>query len=143
MKKLFLSLIALAAVAVSAQAQQYQVVNLATSATLTNSATGTYSAVVNCRAANQVGILTTSVLSGAGTDDIVFSFSKSADGVNFETTPSVTVTNASNGATAVKKYTVVDVTGVHTLKLVSVLNNSTNRTLTHSVVAGVKNIPVR
>jgi hypothetical protein len=139
MKKLLLSLVAVAALAVSAAAQQYQPLTLNSLVTVAATATSNYTGVVNVRAANYVGIRTYCALSGSGTDDIVFSFSKSIDGSTFETTPSVLITNVANGTTPVNKVSIVDVTGVHTLKLVSVLNNSSSRVLTNSVFVGVKN----
>ncbi len=141
MKKLFIAATLAAALTLSCavHAQQYSVVPLVTLLTVPASGTSNYTAVVNCRAANTVGITTYSALSGSGTEGMVWSFSKSADGSVFETTPSVTITNTSNGTTPVKKFTVVDVTGVHTLKLVSVVNGNSSYVLTNSVTAGVKN----
>jgi hypothetical protein len=46
----------------------------------------------------------------------------------------------SNGTTAVKKVSVVDVTGIKTLQLTSALNNSASRVLTNTVQVGVKNV---
>jgi hypothetical protein len=138
MKKILLTLCLLSAAA-AAHAQQFQPVTLLTAQTIAATATSNYTAVVNCRVADTIGILTSSTLSGSGTDDIVFKFSKSHDGVTFETTPSVLITNVSNGTTAVNKFSAVDVTGVHTLKLASIVNGSASRTVTNTVKAGVKN----
>lgn len=141
MKKLIAIFALTAALALPAavHAQQYPVLTLVNALTVPASGTSNYTAVVNCRAANYVAINTYSALSGSGTDDIVWKFSKSADGITFETTPSVAITNTANGTTPVNKVSIVDVTGVHTIKLVSVLNNSSSRVLTNTVTAGVKN----
>jgi hypothetical protein len=140
MKKL-LALFALIALTVPAFAQRYDTATLSSAATVAATATSNYTAGVSVRGAQYVGILTTTTLSGSGTDDIVFSFSKSLDGITFETTPSVLITNVSNGTTAVKKFTAVDVSGVHTLRLASALNNSASRVLTNTVQVGVKQLP--
>lgn len=120
---------------IQAHAQATAPVTLLTTHTVPASGTSNYTAVVNVPRSATVGILTQSTLSGSGTDDIVWSFSKSADGATFETTPSVLITNTSNGTTTVNKYTAVDVSGVYALKLVSVVNNSSSRVLTNVVYA--------
>src|SRR5207244_3981686 len=126
----------------SAAAQQYAPVVLLTGGTQNISAavTSNYTAVVNVRSADTVAIHAGFKMSGAGTDDVVFSFAKSADGAIFETTPSILITNTPNGGTRVEKLAIVDVTGVHTIKLVSIANASATRYLTNLVVdVGVKN----
>jgi hypothetical protein len=123
----------------TASAQQFQPITLLSSHTNAPSALSNYTAVVNVRAATVVGIMTESTLSGSGSDEIVWTFAKSVDGANFETTPSLTITNTSNGSTTVRTFTALDVTGVHTLKLLSVTNGSSSRMLTNAVYVGVKN----
>lgn len=141
MKKILLIAAILSFAALAVQAQQYQVVSLVP-ATQTVLATGTtnFTAYVNVRKCDTAGIYIEAKLDGAGTDDIVWKFSKSPDGSHFETTPSISITNVANGTTLVKAFKAVDVTGVHTLKLVSCLNNSAAQNLTNIVViVGVKN----
>jgi hypothetical protein len=139
MKKLLLSLVAVAALAVSAAAQQYQPLTLQSLVTVAGGATGTYTLPVNVRGANYVGIFTKSTLNGAGTEGIIYKFKKSMDGVNFETTPSILITNTSNGTTSVANFNAVDVSGVHTILLSSVVNGSSGQIVTNTVMVGVKN----
>jgi hypothetical protein len=142
MKKLlaFFAVAALSIPAAFAQGRYEGPITLSSAAIVAATATSNYTATVDVRGANYISILTQTTLSGAGTDDIVFKFSKSLDGTTFETTPSVSITNVSNGTTAVKKVSVVDVTGIKTLQLTSALNNSASRVLTNTVQVGVKNV---
>lgn len=92
--------------------------------TITNSATSNYTAVVNVRNADTVGIFTKFQLNGAGTGGNIVKFSKSVDGTNFETTPSILITNVSAGTTAQYYFTKVDVAGAAAIRLESVVNGS-------------------
>lgn len=130
MKKLFFAAMAAFALAFSpayAQAGYDMATPLSIStlaATITNSATSNYTAVVNVRKADTVGIFTKFQLNGAGTGGNIIKFSKSVDGVNFETTPSILITNASAGATATYYFNSVSVAGAAAIRLESVLNGS-------------------
>lgn len=126
----------------TAVAQSYEPITLLSGGTrnISAGATSNYTSTVFCPRADFVGILTGTKLTGAGTEGIIFKFSKSMDGATYETTPSVLITNTSNGATAVNKFTVIDVTGVHTLKLASIVNGSSGEAVTNlTVKVGVKN----
>jgi hypothetical protein len=138
-KKLILSLIAITGLSIAANAQQYQTITLQSAVKLNGGATGTYTLPVNVRAADSVGITTKTCLDGAGTEEIIFKFAKSVDGVYFETTPSILVTNTSNGTTQVISFKTVDVTGAHTIRLASVVNGSSGQVVTNYVYVGVKN----
>jgi hypothetical protein len=92
--------------------------------TITNSATSNYTAVVNVRKADTVGIFQKFQLNGAGTGGNIIKFSKSVDGVNFETTPSILITNASAGTTATYYFNSVSVAGAAAIRLESVVNGS-------------------
>jgi hypothetical protein len=139
MKRLSFVIAALAFAGFIAQAQQYQPVVLQSLVKINGGATGTYTLPVNVRGANTVGVQTTSCLAGSGSEEIIYKFKKSADGATFETTPSILVTNTSNGTTPVVQFTAVDVTGVHTIQLASVVNGSSGYVVTNSVTVGVKN----
>jgi hypothetical protein len=139
--KLLLSAALLLAAALSVSAQRYDTVTLSSAATVAATATSNYTAVVSVRGANSLALLTTCTLNGAGTDDIIFKFSKSLNGSTFETTPSILITNVANGTTAVNKISVVDASGVHSIKLASIINGSAAQVLTNSVVAGVRILP--
>ncbi len=139
-----LSILTIAALHVltnAATAQQFQPVTLLNGGTqfITAGSTSNYTAVVNVRGAEKVGILTGTKLINTGTEDIVFKFSKSMDGSTFETTPSILITNVCTGATAVNQITVVDVSGVHTLKLATIISASARDTTNVTVRVGVKN----
>ena len=101
--------------------------------------------VVAVNKAETVGIYCSFTLNGNKTNSPTVKFSKSVDGTNFETTPSITlaaVTLSGVSGTAVKTFDAVDVTGVHSIRLESVLNGASDQSITNLVVAvGVKNLP--
>jgi hypothetical protein len=111
-----------------ARAQNYEyatpltIASLAT--TITNSATSNYTAVVNVKKADTVGIFTKFQLNGAGSSGNIIKFSKSVDGSNFETTPSILITNVSNGTTPAYYFNSVSVAGAAAIRLESVVNGS-------------------
>lgn len=120
---------AMALVAPSARAQaRYELVKPLTittlAATITNSATSNYTAVVNIQAADTVGIFQKFQLNGAGTSGNIIKFSKSIDGATFETTPSILITNVSAGTTATYYFNEVNVKGAKAIRLESVVNGS-------------------
>lgn len=143
MKKL-LCIAALALVAlVSANAQQYEVVTLFAASTNSVAASGTsnYTATAYVAAADWVSIYTTHKLQGTGTDNTIFRLSKSVDGVTYETTPSINITNVNNGVTAVATVTDVQTKGSAWIKLASIVNGDTGDALTNIVVkVGIKAI---
>src|ERR1041385_7471048 len=120
--------LAVLAMPVTARAQSYDyatpltIASLAT--TITNSATSNYTAVVNVKHADTVGIFQKFQLNGAGTGGNIIKFSKSVDGVNFETTPSILITNVSAGTTATYYFNSVSVAGAAAIRLESVVNGS-------------------
>lgn len=103
--------------------------------------TSNYTATANVRYAETAGIYMSYKLTGAGTDNIIFKFSKSVDGSNYEGTPSVLITNAANGTTAVHHVTTQSVVGLSDLKLASIVNGSSGEAITNLVVKiGIKNV---
>lgn len=127
----------------AASAQQYQAVQLLLGGTanITGGSTSNYTASVNVRGADNVAIYTSHKLNGAGTDGIIFKFSKSADGSNFETTPSILFTNTAAGTGAVLTITPVSVVGCHSIRLASIVNGVSGQAVTNLfVTVGVKNI---
>lgn len=93
-------------------------------ATITNSATSNYTSTISVRGANKVGIGQTFQLNGAGTGGNILKIAKSADGVTFETTPSILITNVSAGTTATHYFNEVTVSGAAAIRLTSVVNGS-------------------
>lgn len=92
--------------------------------TITNSATSNYTATVSVRGANTCGIGQTFQLNGAGSSGNIIKIKKSADGVNFETTPSILITNVSAGTTATYYFNQITVSGCAAIQLSSVVNGS-------------------
>ncbi len=129
------------AMSFAAQAQQYHPVALLLGGTanITAGSTSNYTYTVNVKAADNVAIWSSFKLNGAGTDGIIFKFSKSADGSNFETTPSILITNAANGTSAVSTISPTSVTGVHSIRLSSIVNGVSGQAVTNLfVTVGVK-----
>lgn len=135
MKKLLFAFITVAAFAVSAKAQSdfkpVTLLSITTHAlTITNSATSNYvvsattPVVASVRGANKIGIGVKNQYNGAGSTAIIYKFAKSADGVNFETTPSILVTNTPNGATATYYFTEATVSGCAAIQLTQIVNGS-------------------
>ncbi len=126
----------------AAHAQQYHSVALLLGGTvnITAGSTSNYTSSVNVRGADNVAIYTSHKLNGSGTDGIIFKFKKSADGSNFETTPSILITNAANGTSAVLTVSPVSVAGCHSIQLSSIVNGVSGQAVTNLfVTVGVKN----
>lgn len=110
------------------------------SLTITNGATSNYvvSATTPIRAsvrgANTIGIGTKLQLNGAGTDGTIFKFKKSVDGVNFETTPSILITNANAGTTATYYVNSATVSGVAAIELATIINGTAAQAITNAFV---------
>jgi len=142
--KTFLSVLTvLSGLVLSASAQQYQAVQLLLGGTvnITAGSTSNYTASVNVRGAEYASIYTSHKLNGSGTDGIIFKFKKSTDGSNFETTPSILITNAANGTSAVLTVSPVSVAGVHSIQLSSIVNGVSGQAVTNLfVTVGVKNV---
>lgn len=77
-------------------------------------------------------------LAGSGTDNTVISYSKSVDGVTYETTPSVVVTIANTGTTAVNTVTNISMGAAGYLKIASIVNGDTGDALTVTNTFAVK-----
>jgi hypothetical protein len=73
-------------------------------------------------------------LNGAGTDGTIFKFKKSVDGENYESTPSILITNANAGTTATYYFNAVSVIGAQTIQLSSVVNGTSGQALTNVFV---------
>jgi hypothetical protein len=139
MKKLLaLFAIAFAFVGAVASASDYEYATLLSitshSGTITNGATSNYTAVAHVAKAETVGIMVKLQLNGAGTDNTLIKFKKSVDGENYETTPSIIVTNANAGTTATYYFTPVSVIGAQTIQLSSIVNGTSGQALTNVFV---------
>jgi hypothetical protein len=77
-------------------------------------------------------------LAGSGTDNTVISYSKSVDGVTYETTPSVVLTIANTGTTAVNTVTNISMGACGYLKIASIVNGDTGDALTVTNTFSVK-----
>jgi len=136
MKKLLLTLSAIALVAFLSAPAQAQTATLSTGTNVI-AASGTLSptnAVISIQKHLNLGLQASFALSGTGTGNIVLSFAKSLDGTTFETTPSVTLTIAASGTNTVSGLTNVSMGAVPKLKLVSVTNANTPSTVAGLVV---------
>ena len=132
----------------SARAQSYDYATplqiTTAGAAINNSATSNYTAVVNVRKAGQngtVGIFQKYQLDGAGTGGNILAFSKSVDGVNFESTPSILITNVSAGTTAKFYFNAVSVAGAQAIRLESLVNGSAAKLTNVLVQVGIPNRP--
>jgi hypothetical protein len=134
MKKLLFALTLIAAAFTARAADDFKPVTLLSitthALTVTNSATSNYVVTAttpvraSVRGANKVGIGVKNQYNGAGSTAIIYKFAKSADGVNFETTPSILVTNTPNGTTATYYFTEATVSGCAAIQLTQIVNGS-------------------
>lgn len=129
----------------AAQAQPYTVAtaNYVSGATLTNSATWSQGGIVPIDKNTMVGLVVKFQGVSAATSNIVTTLARSADGVNFETSPPSTLsfTNALNGTNVVTSFWQIprDVVGsAQSLKLFSVQNFSGSVNATNATIAIVK-----
>jgi hypothetical protein len=127
MKKIILSAVVGALLAVSASAQESRVYTLGGYNGGTNNfATATTNTITGAAIAvsevDNVGVQLTFKGTGSGTDTIVFKFALSLDGTTYETTPSTTVTQALAGTAVVSKVANISVPSAGAIKLVSVEN---------------------
>lgn len=117
-------------------AQQYKVSTLDTGTNVI-AASGTLSPtnakVVVTKNAN-VAYSVSFNLSGTGVGNVVSSWAKSIDGTNYESTPSVTMTNVANGTNTVVGVGNTAMGAGGWLKLVSVVNANTPSTVTNLTV---------
>jgi hypothetical protein len=129
MKSILLAIFAVAALAVSAQAQQYSVNTLSTTNAISANTTITPGSVIAATKHLNVALQPSFALANSGTANVTFSFARSVDGTTFESTPSVSLVVAANGTNTVTGFTNVSMGAGGYLKLTSVANaNSTNVT---------------
>lgn len=124
---------ALVCAALPLRAQLRAPVTLLSAGNVLTGTTSNYLATAVCSLADYAGINVSFHLDAAGTDNVVLSLAKSADGAVFETTPSVTVTVAANGTNTVNAFSSATVQGAYALRLVSIAG-STNANTTNIVV---------
>jgi hypothetical protein len=135
MKKILTSLAAVAILATVAQAQQYTAASLTVTSNIAAASTNSPASAVRAVTRNRHAAIATSfAMTGAGTPNVVFSFSRSADGTNYETTPSLVITNAANGTNTVTSITNLDLGAAGWLKLVSVANTNASTAITNLAV---------
>jgi hypothetical protein len=131
---LILSLAALA-FAGAANAQQYLQVNAYTQGTnaIAANATVTPNVVVPVTKHSAIGLQVSTSSSAGAAGNVVTSFQRSVDGVTWETTPSVTMTNAVSGNSTVTAVTNITTGGVGFLRL-NTIASSANGSLTNTAV---------
>lgn len=128
MKKIIIML-AVLAVAVPAMAQQYNtrtVFDLGTNSIAAGATNAPVDAKVAITRNAQVAVGTKIKMDAADTSGLVFTFAKSVNGTDWETVPSLLVTNAATGTNAAHYVQNVDLGAVGWLRLVSVVNPGTN-----------------
>jgi hypothetical protein len=134
MKKMFLTLLAVLGLASLASAQQYAPATLISSYIVGASQTSncTPALVIPMQRYNEIGLQFKVQLAGTGTDAVTYTFAKSVDGVNYDTT-GMTVSFAHTGATAKYYTTNLTVGACGYLKLVSIQNGDTGDVQTNTV----------
>ena len=144
MKKLLtiLGAVAVAAFAVPhASAQTHNAASLTISGTVPASDTLTLSStvgIIDVRRWKTIAIQPTFALGAAGTANVVFNFAKSADGVRYETVPSVSGTIAGTGTGTTSAVLNVDTGGCATLKLITIVNSNTSSIVNPVILYGRK-----
>lgn len=123
MKKYILIFSAILCLALSAQAQ-VNTKTLLSAGTVTSGATSNYTAAVSLDKVSTFGVQFSFAATGAGSGDVVAAFAYSGDGTNFETTPSLSITNAGNGTTTVVSFNSVTLKPAKEIKLVSIKNSA-------------------
>jgi Tfp pilus assembly protein FimT len=130
----------LIALVTPAMAQQYSVstLNTGTNVIGASSALTPTSAVVTTTKHDNVAYTVSFNLSGTGTGNVISTWAKGLNGV-YESTPSITMTNAANGTNTVVGFGNTSVGAAGSLKLVSITNGNTPSTITNlTVKAGLK-----
>lgn len=120
--KYLIALASLFALALSSQAQSYDLATLQSDGFITSAATSNYTYVVNVRKASTACLQMSFKLVSAGTGGVIAKVQTSADGVNWETTPSMSFTNSANGTTTVVAVNQLTLKGAQAIKIASVEN---------------------
>ena len=90
--------------------------------------------VMDVRKQNKVAVQVKFTLSAAATTNTIYTFARSVDGSNFDTSGTVTWQVPQNGTTAVICSTNIDMEGYGYLKLLSIDNRDDNGVLTNSFI---------
>ena len=139
MSKYILSFIAFMALVFGAQAQSYDLATLKSDGFITSAATSNYTYVVNVRKASTACLQMSFKLVGAGTGGVITKLQTSADGENWETTPSMSFTNSANGTSTVIAVNQLTLKGAQAVRLYSIENGG-GANLTNLVIKiGVAN----
>jgi hypothetical protein len=131
--KILAGLALLVAVVLPAQAQQYNTGSFSTVVAASTTSNYTSSLVIGMTKYQDVGIRVLSTLAGSGTDNTTVKLARSIDGVTYETTPSVVITIANTGTTAVNTLTNIEQGAVGFLRLASVQDGDTGDALSATV----------
>ena len=109
----------------AAHAEQYTVetLTLSTNAVAANATNTASAAVITCTKYDEVALQFTSVLAGAGTDNIVLKFATSADGSNYDS-DAISWTFPAAGTTTNTVVTNIVVNSIGYLKLTTVGNGA-------------------
>lgn len=120
--KYLIALASLFALALSSQAQSYDLATLSTAGGIASGATSNYTYVVNVRKASSACLQMSFKLDGAGTGGVIAKVQTSADGENWETTPSMSFTNSANGTSTVIAVNQLTLKGAQAIRLYSIEN---------------------
>lgn len=146
MKKYIATIIGVAAllatVSVKAQVPTYASQTIATSpATLATTVVTNFASppLIPCGKQQNVFMMFSFNQSGASTSNVVYTLTKSVDGIYFDTNQPITVTVASQGTTRVNWSTNLAVAGVGYLRLDTMANTTALTTMTNfGITYGVK-----
>jgi hypothetical protein len=87
--------------------------------------------VIDCSAQQNVAIMLMFNQSGASTSNVVYTFERSVDRVNWDTATKYTITVPSTGTTRVNYGTNINVAGFRYLRLTSIANATALTTMTN------------
>lgn len=139
MSKYLLAAIACIALAFSTQAQSYDLATLRSDGFITSSATSNYTYVVNVRKAETACLQISFKLVSAGTGGVITKLQTSADGENWETTPSMSFTNSASGTSTVVAVNQLTLKGAQAVRVYSIENGG-GANLTNLVIkVGIAN----
>ena len=133
MKKLFLAIIALAAVSLTADAQSaasYQGISTPTVAAATTATVSTNNVIGTIKQQN-LALAFTFKLSASGTSNVVYTFARSIDGANYDTITKYTITIPATGTSTNTFSTNLNVGGFTYLRLDSIDNFNATGVLTN------------
>lgn len=98
------------------------------------SATSNYTSDIYPTKSGELAVALSFKLNNTGSSSVTVNFTKSVDGVTFETTPTHSIVVAANGATAVNVVTNFSIGSVGAVRLASIVNGNSGGDVTNLVV---------